>query len=153
VVMPLRLWVLPYTVHSVTVNAATVLLESLRQDFYAPGVVIGYYDQSNVQINGIPYYRQNLFEELRQQFNPDTGSSISYVLWRNSKRYLVYDLSRISDRLQSATEPVALTYVAIRADNIPAPTLLQTYYLIERQDQITMRFTSADVAIVVGNLD
>ena len=165
VVHPLRLWVLPYLVHSTiangptggvqAANAANVL--SLAQDYYSPSVIVGYFDQSNVQINGIPYYRQNfstpqsLYEELRMQFHPDKGSVISYMKWLQSERIHLYDLTRISDRLQSPTEPVALTFVGIRTDGLTPAA--QVFYLIERQDQITMRFTSSDVAIVVGNLD
>lgn len=76
---------------------------------------------------------------------------ISYVDFVNYKRLLCFDLTRISDRLQSPTEPVNLQFLGTRDDNLPTQT--QLYYLTERLNQITFRFSSADVAIVVGNLD
>lgn len=165
VVHPLRLWVLPYAVNNnlttttdpVTGTAITVAGSFLQDDTYAPGVITGYYNQTNVLVNNVPYYRQNmqnyqdLWEQLAEQFNPDTGSMIRYVDWRNYKRYHCYDLTRLSERLQSPTEPVSLIFQGSRADGLPYR--LQNYYLIERLNQVTFRFSSSDVAIVVGNLD
>ena len=70
-----------------------------------------------------------------------------------SYRYLCMDLTRLSDRLQSPTEPVSLTFVGTRDDTSLTGTQLQLYYLVERLNQVTFRFSSSDVAIVVGNLD
>lgn len=74
---------------------------------------------------------------------------IRYEDWRNYKRYLCYDLTRLSDRLQSPTEPVSLAFIGTRVDGL-APKL-QLYFLVERLNQVTFRFSSSDVAIVVGN--
>ena len=78
---------------------------------------------------------------------------IRYVDWVQFKRYLCMDLTRLSDRLQSPTEPVSMTFVGYRDDLSGTGTQLQPYYMIERLNQVTFRFSSSDVAIVVGNLD
>lgn len=62
---------------------------------------------------------EDLWEQLREQFNPDSGSMIRYVDFRNYKRLICMDLTRISDRLQSPTEPVSLQWQATRADGLP----------------------------------
>lgn len=83
--------------------------------------------------------------------NPDTGSMISYQDFANYKRHMCFDLTRISDRLQSPTEPVSLIFQGNRADDLQCS--LDMFFLIERKNQVTFRFSSADVSIVVGNLD
>lgn len=162
VVHPLRVWVLPYPVinyvggtqGALPVPAST--REALQDATFSPGVITGYFNQSNILINNIPYFRQNfitvddLWEQLREQFDPDNGSMIDYRSFLTYKRGQCYDLTRISDRLQSPTEPVNLVFNANRADGLQCS--LQMYYLTERLNQITFRFSSSDVAIVVGNL-
>lgn len=164
VVHPLRVWVLPYpnpnygagTAGTQTVTAMSNR-EALQDPTYAPGVECPYFIQTNILVNNIPYFRQNfltiddLWEQLREQFDPDNGSMIDYRDFRTYKRGQCYDLTRISDRLQSPTEPVNLVFTGNRADGLPYP--VQMYYLTERLNQITFRFSSSDVAIVVGNLD
>lgn len=61
------------------------------------------------------------------------------------------DLTRISDRLQSPTEPVSLLFQGQRSDGLAFS--LELYFLVERLNQVTFRFSASDVAIVVGNLD
>lgn len=163
VVHPLRVWVLPYPITTYvagvagTQTVAASTRESLQDPTYAPGVITGYYNQTNILINNVPYFRQNfitvddLWEQLREQFDPDNGSMIDYVDFLTYKRGQCYDLTRISDRLQSPTEPVNLVFNGNRADGLQCS--LQMYYLTERLNQITFRFSSSDVAIVVGNLD
>lgn len=70
---------------------------------------------------------------------------INYVDFSTYKRTLCFDLTRISDRLQSPTEPVNLTFQANRAD--VGPNNVQLYFLTERLNQVTFRFSSSDVAI------
>jgi hypothetical protein len=163
VVHPLRVWVLPYPVVAYsagtagTVPVAAGTREALQDPTFSPGVITGYYNQTNILINNVPYFRQNfitvddLWEQLREQFDPDNGSMIDYVDFITYKRGQCYDLTRISDRLQSPTEPVNLVFNGNRADGLQVS--LQMYYLTERLNQITFRFSSSDVAIVVGNLD
>lgn len=166
VVHPLRVWVLAYPVNSnivtpttdpVTTLAIAPLGALLQADSFAPGVITGFFNQVNILVNNVPYFRQNLqnnwdlWEQLREQFNPDDGSMIRYVDWLHYKRYLCLDLTRIADRLQSPTEPVSLSFQGNRSDNLPYQ--LQLFYLIERENQVTFRFSASDVAIVVGNLD
>jgi hypothetical protein len=154
IVHPLRVWVLAYLV-----DTAATPLNMLQQPYYAPGVVTGSFINTNININNVPYFRQpqateeEQWEQLREQFNPDEGSMIRFVDWQQFKRYLCMDLTRLSDRLQSPTEPVSLTFVGFRDDQSLSGTQLQVYYLIERLNQVTFRFSSSDVAIVVGNLD
>lgn len=60
VVHPLRLWVLPYIVTgSTTASVQTTTVNTLLQPWYAPGVITGFFNQLNVLVNNIPYFRQN----------------------------------------------------------------------------------------------
>lgn len=159
VVHPLRLWVLSYLVTSASTANSAATVNVVTQPWYAPGVITGSFINTNVNVNNVPYFRQpqsteeEQWEQLREQFNPDEGSMIRYVDWQQFKRYLCMDLTRLSDRLQSPTEPVSLAFVGFRDDQSAANTQLQPYYLVERLNQVTFRFSSSDVAIVVGNLD
>lgn len=152
VVHPLRLWILGY----LSTTAAVPVL-SIGTYWHAAAVVNAHYDQCNVLVNNIPYRRQPMqtqveqWEELAEQFDPDNGSMIRYVDFAQYKRWLMFDLTRLSDRLQSPTEPVDLLFQGTRNDKLAG--LVQNYYLIERLNQVTFRFSSADVAIVVGNMD
>jgi len=74
---------------------------------------------------------------------------VRFIDWLEYKRYLCLDLTRVADRIQSPTEPVSLIFIGNRIDNLPNP--VQLYFLIERLNQVTFRFSSSDVAIVVGN--
>jgi hypothetical protein len=76
---------------------------------------------------------------------------ISYEDFANYKRTIVFDLTRISERLMSPTEPVSLIFQGTRNDGLSYS--LDLFFLVERKNQVTFRFSAADVAIVVGNLD
>lgn len=160
VVHPLRLWALGYANNASINQVAGVNTKPgafIQSSSYAPGVVTGMFSNVNVLVNNLPYYRQNLqtthdlYEQLREQFNPDTGSMISYEDFANYKRTLCFDLTRIADRLQSPTEPVSLIFQGTRNDALQYN--LDMVFLVERKNQVTFRFSAADVAIVVGNLD
>lgn len=154
-VHPLRLWALGYPNNKLTGNGLPGQL--IQSSSYAPGVVLGLFNNVNIQLNNQPYFRQNmqntkdLWEQLREQFNPDTGSMIKYEDFANYKRTLCFDLTRVSERLISPTEPVSLIFQATRSDGLSFS--LDMFFLIERRNQVTFRFSAADVAIVVGNLD
>jgi len=158
VVHPLRVWALAYpnntNLGGTTSNGTGSFLQS---NVYGTGIIPGFFTQTNILVNNVPYWRQNFqnfidqWNQLEEQFNPDTGSMIRYVDWRNSYRLLCFDLTRVADRLQSPTEPISLIFTGQRADNLPYN--LEMVYLVERENQVTFRFSSSDVAIVVGNLD
>jgi hypothetical protein len=124
---------------------------------YAPGVVPGSFTQTNILLNNVPYYLQNLqtIEEqwniLRDQFTADSGAMIRFIDWLNYYRIGCFDLTRIADRLSNPTQPVSIQFQGQRNDGLPYS--LEMFYLVEREMQITFRFSSSDVAIVVGNLD
>ena len=153
-VHPLRLWILGYPVLATN---GTLGGNVLLQPWYAPGVITGSFTQTNVLVNNIPYFRQNFqvtedkWEQLKEQFNPDSGSMIRFVDWLQYKRYLCFDLTRLADRLQSPTEPVQLAFLGTRDDNLPngigavAPNL-QIYALTERLNQV-VSYTNAHTAI------
>lgn len=155
-VHPVRIWVLSYP-NNVALSTGAGVGSFLQSNTYATGIVPGYWNNTNILVNNNPYWRQNFqtyqdqWEQLREQFNPETGSMLRYVDWRNFQRYLCFDLTRIADRLQSPTEPVSLIFTGNRADNLPYA--LEMVFLVERTNQVTMRFSSSDVAVVVGNLD
>lgn len=157
-VHPQRVWALGYP-NNVNLNGSPVTGQGsfLQSIAYSTGVIPGFFTQVNINVNNIPYFRQNfqtatdLWNQVKEQFNPDTGSMLRYIDWLNYARYICLDLTRIADRLQSPTEPVSLTFVGTRSDGLLFS--LEMIYLVERQNQITFRFSSSDVAIVVGNLD
>lgn len=163
VVHPMRVWVLAYANNTnlYTLNAAGIPPVGqgsfLQSGVYSTGVVQGFFSQTNMNVNNVPYWRQafqtamDQWNQVSEQFNPDTGSMLRYVDWLNYRRLQCFDLTRIADRLSSPTEPVSLQYTGQRIDGLPYS--LEMVYLVERQNQITFRFSSSDVAIVVGNLD
>jgi hypothetical protein len=65
VVHPLRVWVQPYPVLTYAAGTAGQVStpaqsrEALVDPTFAPGVVTAYFSQSNIQVNNVPYYRQN----------------------------------------------------------------------------------------------
>lgn len=157
VVHPLRVWVLSYPNTVTTTGSVTTGTSWLRAGNYASGVNPIMWSNTNMLVNNVPYWRQNfttfqdMWEQLREQFSPDTGSMIRQIDWRNYKRYLCFDLTRLSDRLQSPTEPVSLIFTGQRMDGLQCQC--EMIVLVERLNQITIRFSSSDVIIVVGNLD
>jgi hypothetical protein len=164
VVHPCRVWVLPYpnnTNLAPLVNSVPVVPQFqgsfISSYVYASGILPGQFTSTNILVNNVPYWRQDFttptdhWNQLKEQFTNDKGSMLRYVDWLNFQRYLCFDISRISLRLQSPTEPVSLIFKGQRNDGMLYQ--LEMFYLIERMNQITMRFSSSDVAIVVGNLD
>lgn len=139
------------------INNGTTTINALSTFNYAPGVEPSLWNQTNVSVNNIPYYRQNFqnqqdqWEIIREQFDPDGGAMLMYTDFLGYKRYNIFDVTRLADRLPSPTEPVNLMFIGNRVDNLPYQ--LQPYFFIEKLNQITIRFSSADLAIVVGNLD
>jgi hypothetical protein len=64
VVHPLRVWILAYLV-----NTAATPLNMVQQPYYAPGVITGHFNFTNILINNVPYFRQaqQTFEEQWEQ--------------------------------------------------------------------------------------
>lgn len=157
VVHPLRVWVLTYA-NNLNLNASPSAGQGsfIRSNVYSSGVVTGSFNNTNILVNNVPYWRQNfqtptdMWNQVKEQF-PGKGSMLRYIDWLNFRRIQVFDLTRIADRLQSPTEPVSLIWTGQRNDNLPYN--LEIFFLVERMNQVTMRFSSSDVAIVVGNLD
>jgi hypothetical protein len=157
VVHPLRVWVLTYA-NNLNLNPTPAAGQGsfIRSNVYSSGVVTGSFTNTNILVNNVPYWRQNfqtptdMWNQVKEQF-PGKGSMLRYIDWLNYRRIQVFDLTRIADRLQSPTEPVSLIWTGVRNDNLPYN--LEMFFLVERMNQVTMRFSSSDVAIVVGNLD
>lgn len=91
VVHPLRVWLLSYPVIDGT-NTGTPFttpftgLQCLQRPWYAPGVILGFFNQDNIQVNNINYFRQNLqtiqdhWEYLHEQFNVRDHDTNTYML-------------------------------------------------------------------------
>jgi len=150
----------PLRCHAVFVpqyNNGTATQDAWASFWYSPGVEPALFTQTNVQVNNIPYYRQNFqnqqdqWEIVREQFDPDGGAMLMYTDFLAYKRYNMFDITRLADRLPSPTEPINLMFMGNRVDNLPYT--LRPYFFTEKLNQITIRFSSADLAIVVGNLD
>lgn len=84
VVHPLRVWLLGYPVVSGTTvpgGATFSSLQCLQRPWYAPGVVLGFFTQDNMQVNNINYFRQNL-QTIQDHVSIRTHSQISVCLFR-----------------------------------------------------------------------
>lgn len=157
VVHPLRVWVLSYP-NNLNLNSSPAAGQGsfIRSNLYSSGVVVGSFTQTNMLVNNVPYWRQNfqnptdMWNQIKEQF-PNKGSMLRYIDWLNFQRIQCFDLTRVADRLQSPTEPVSLIWTGTRNDGLPYQ--LENFYLVERENQVTFRFSSSDVAVVVGNLD
>lgn len=157
VVHPLRVWVLTYA-NNLNINASPAAGQGsfIRSNVYSSGIQCGSFTNTNILVNNVPYWRQNfqtttdMWNQIKEQF-PGKGSMLRYIDWLNCHRVQVFDLTRIADRLQSPTEPVSLIWTGVRNDGLPYN--LEMFFLVERMNQATMRFSSSDVAIVIGNLD
>lgn len=112
----------------------------------------------NVQVNNLPYFRYPLntwmdqWNQLKDQFNPITGSLIRQSDWLNTNRWHVLDISRLGDRLPSATEPVSLQLTGTRCDNIGGGTV-DIVVIVETLTQVLFNFSNSGTTVVVGNLD
>lgn len=67
VVHPLRIWVLPYPYITYPLAGVAGLnlvaagaREALTDPTFAPGVVCGYFTQTNILVNNVPYFRRQL---------------------------------------------------------------------------------------------
>ena len=93
VVHPLRTWVVssPFNTYGTAFANQSAIRDFKTDPTYAPGVMPIHWTQTNILINSIPYFRQNQmnyqdqWEQLREQFDPDNGSMISYVDFLNYK--------------------------------------------------------------------
>lgn len=132
-------------------NNGTATQDAWASFWYSPGVEPALFTQTNVQVNNIPYYRQNFqnqqdqWEIVREQFDPDGGAMLMYTDFLAYKRYNMFDITRLADRLPSPTEPINLMFMGNRVDNLPYT--LRPYFFTEKLNQITIRFSSADLAI------
>jgi hypothetical protein len=170
IVWPLRVWALLYTTNGQSgVNTAVGALggnwksavpaaggEDGRAPMNGLQVVHGWLRNANIMVNNQPYFKNNLqtvddfWLQLKDQFNRNTGSMISYTDFVRNFRYHCFDISRLSDRLPSKTEAVSLSLTYDRADNVGQQCDLVV--LIERMNQVQFDFSASDVAVTVGNI-
>ena len=170
IVWPLRVWALLYTSNGQTggnttqgalggnYNAAVPVSggESGRAAMNGLQVVHGWLRNANIMVNNQPYFKNNLqtvddfWLQIKDQFNRNTGSMITYQDFVRNFRYHCFDISRLSDRLPSKTEAVSLSLTYDRADNVGQ--LCDLVVLIERMNQVQFDFSASDVAVTVGNI-
>lgn len=169
VVQPLRVWVLLYPVFSgsgVVVPTATSTANAqpanaLQRSDYSWGVIPGFLQDVQIQVNNLPYFRnvinqggnypQDWYERMKEQVPAGWGADFSYTEFIHTWCAHCIDVSRLSDRLQSPTQSVSLQITANRSDK--GPYSVVPTFLIERQNQATFRFSSSDVTLVVGNIE
>lgn len=149
IVAPVRVWALLYRTGALTGGVGTYAANNGLQ------VVHGTMKNANILINNQQYYKNNLqtvddfWLQLREQFNPTTGSMITYQDFVSRYRYHCFDLQRLSERLPSKTEPVALVLNFERDDAYGGACDL--ICLIERMNQAQFDFSASDVNITVGS--
>ena len=165
VVQPVRVWVLLYPV--ITAGAANATLPNNAQTTatarsdYASGVLPGRLQDANILINNLPYLKNTInmqgqfpedwYERFKEQVDPQLGTQITYEEFLHIANYHCFDVSRLSDRLQSPTQSVSLAISATRSDSNAYPC--NFLFLIERMNMATIRFSSSDVNMVVGNIE
>lgn len=176
IVWPQRVWALLYTADILgndSVSSAKSISGALGGGYQTDGVfgpqcslqtVQGWMKNANILINNNPYFKSDLttvddfWNQLKDQFPPSGASLISYDSFARLFRYHCFDISRLSDRLPSKTEPVSLQLKFDRADyNADTPDGFKAgrcdlIVLIERVNQVDMSFSNSDVQIVVGNI-
>ena len=172
IVWPLRVWVLLYTSCGIDISNSTTGALGGNFSNAVPGggdtsgrgqaaqcglqVVHGWLKNANILVNNQPYFKNNLqtvddfWLQLKEQFNRNTGSMLTYQDFCRNFRYHCFDLSRLSDRLPSKTEAVTLQLTADRADNTGGKCDLVV--MIERMNQVQFDFSASDVAVTVGNI-
>ena len=157
-VHPMRMWVLAYPNNSNISSGSNIVGQGsfIRSFSYSAGVLPGFFNQTNVNLNNYQYFVQNfqnpmdLWNQLKEQFPPE-GCMLTYTDWLNFQRYMCYDLTRVAQRLRAPTEAVSLQWVGQRSDGLNYN--LELYFLVERMEQITQRVAAGETASVVGNLD
>jgi len=154
VVYPLRVWALAYP--------TPALRDPTAAGRWPLSVTPFHINNANILINNVPYYKANLlwpqdhWEQIKQQF-PNGQAAIRYDQYVRFNRWMCFDLQRLGlERITSPTEPVSL---AIQGDLVVPPDAssatnsnVSMIYLVERMNEITFRFSSSDVSVVVGNI-
>lgn len=148
IVQPIRCWVL-----------MTPTGHYSRSD-YASGVCPARLSDVQVQIANLNYFPtpinpQDVSPEQwwtlwKEQQDPAHPSMINYSHFINSHTYMCLDVSRLSNRLPSATLPTSVQIQASRADK--NPYAVDVWYLFERWNEISIDFSNNGVNIVVGNV-
>jgi hypothetical protein len=119
-------------------------------------VVHGFMKNSNILVNNQQYFKNNLqtvddhWLQVRDQFNRNTGSMITYKDFVEKFRYHCFDLQRLAERLPSKTEPVSLVLQFDRDDTYGGDCDLVC--MIERMNQVQFDFSASDVNVIVGDL-
>lgn len=165
------------------VPAGAMINQNLTQAVAAPLRVIGIFQQSNaltspvlcsqtstvrlsgfnIMVNGTPLYRNSLqsdnefWQIMAEQFDPNTGSVITYGDYTFNLRSIVGDLQRLGDRLPSPNAPVSIQVVGTRNDvyaggsgATPAIVTLQAQWYIESRQTIRYKINTASTEVVVG---
>lgn len=164
-----------------SITAGGPINQNITQAVAAPLRVIGFYNQSNaltspllgnqnstikisafnLLVNNTPLYRNALqfdndfWQIMAEQFDPNTGSVITYKDYTFNLQTPVGDLQRLGDRLPSPNAPVSIQVIGTRVDpyagnaSAVGVTLQQQYYIESRQT-IKYKINTASTDVIVG---
>jgi hypothetical protein len=165
----------------INIAAGGMINQNLTQAVAAPLRIIGFFQQSNaltspvmcsqsstvrlsgfnILINGTPLYRNSLqadnefWQIMAEQFDPNTGSCITYGDYTFNLHTIIGDLQRLGDRLPSPNAPVSIQVVGTRNDvfagNSTATIVtLQAQWYIESRQTIRYKINTASTDVNVG---
>lgn len=160
---------------------ATPINQSLTQSVAAPLRIVGFFmtpnslisnvlgNQTsyvrlsgfNIMINNTPLYKNSLqfdnefWQIMSEQFDPNTGSVITYKDYTFNLRTIVGDLQRLGERLPSPNAPVSIQVVGIRNDTYgtvtsPSTVTLTMQWYIESRQTIKYKINTASTDVIVG---
>lgn len=163
------------------IAAGNQINQNITQAVAAPLRVVGFFTQSNalsspvlsnqsstiklsafnILINNTPLYRNALqndnefWQIMSEQFDPNTGSVITYKDYTFNLQSIVGDLQRLGDRLPSPNAPVSIQVVGTRVDPYsgnasPSIIALQAQWYIESRQTIKYKINTASTDVIVG---
>jgi hypothetical protein len=172
-----------------SIAAGAQIDQNLTQSVAAPLRLVGFFQQPNalissllcsqtsmirlsgfnILVNNTPLYKNalqydNEFWQIQQeQFNPNTGSVITYKDYTFNLRAIVGDLQRLGDRLPSPNAPVSIQVIGTRQDTYNgtsagntsslatnAVVVLQAQWIIESRQTIRYKINTSSTDVEVG---
>lgn len=164
-----------------SIAAGAPINQNITQAVAAPLRVVGFFTQANaltspvlgnqtstvklsgfnVLINNTPLYRNALqfdnefWQIMAEQFDPNTGSVITYKDYTFNLQTIVADLQRLGDRLPSPNAPVSIQVIGTRTDSYsgfttPSIVTLQAQWYIESRQTIKYKINTASTDVIVG---
>lgn len=155
------------TINQSVVNPQRVvgLLKTPTQDagaYFYGSTSHFHFQQVNIDVNNQPAFIQPFtgdymqYQVVREQMMPETASALPFQTWKFMKRYCVFDLTRMGNRLQSPGTAVSLRVNGVHIPftsswtNSTTNTALTAVWLVESKSTLIVNYSKSGVQIVVG---